>query len=87
MQTLYAQKEEQKIVLVITDGMPDEIEACRAVLSRMRALHMEVYGIGIRQTFIEKLLPKTSRVITTLPELAPAMFGLLQDALLKGGER
>lgn len=87
VQTLYAQKEERKIVLVITDGMPDEVEACRAVLSRMRALHMEMYGIGIRQTFIETLLPKTSRVITTLPELAPAMFGLLQGALLTGGER
>ena len=83
VQTLYAQKEERKIVLVITDGMPDEIEACRAVLSRMRDLRMEVYGIGIRQTFIEKLLPKTSRVIATLPELAPAMFGLLQSALLR----
>lgn len=87
MQTLYAQKEERKIVLVITDGMPDEVEVCRAVLRRMRDLRMEVYGIGIRQTFIEKLLPKTSRVITTLPELAPAVFGLLQGALLKGGER
>lgn len=87
VQNLYAQKEERKIVLVITDGMPDEIEACRAVLSRMRALRMEVYGIGIRQTFIEKLLPKTSRVISTLPELAPAMFGLLQVALLRRGDR
>ncbi|MBD5416858.1 MAG: VWA domain-containing protein [Desulfovibrio sp.] len=86
MQNLYAQKEERKIV-IITDGRPDNVLACHAALSRMRALGMEVYGIGIRLPLILTLLPRTSKVIFDLSELAPAVFGLLQAALLRGGER
>ena len=87
MQNLYAQKEERKIVIIITDGRPDNVPACHAVLSKTRALGMEVYGIGIRLPLILTLLPRTSKVIFDLSELAPAVFGLLQAALLLGGER
>ncbi|MDE7241019.1 VWA domain-containing protein [Desulfovibrio sp.] len=87
MQNLYAQKEERKIVIIITDGRPDNVPACHAALSKMRALGMEVYGIGIRLPLILTLLPRTSKVIFDLSELAPAVFGLLQAALLKGGVR
>ncbi|WP_165075935.1 MULTISPECIES: VWA domain-containing protein [unclassified Desulfovibrio] len=87
LQTLYAQKEERKIVILITDGRPDNVPACHTALSRMRALGMEVYGIGIRLPLILTLLPRTSKVIFELSELAPAVFGLLQGALLKGVER
>lgn len=34
---------------------------------------------------IEELLPGKCRVIHSLQELAPAMFGMLQDTLIKGG--
>jgi hypothetical protein len=47
-------------------------------------LGFEVYGLGIRDEHIAHLLPQTSRVINDLPELAPGMFDMLQDALLKG---
>ena len=87
MQNLYAQKEERKIVIIITDGRPDNVPPCHAALSKMRALGMEVYGIGIRLPLILTLLPRTSKVIFDLSELAPAVFGLLQAALLRGGER
>lgn len=87
MQNLYAQKEERKIVIIITDGRPDNVPACHAALSKMRVLGMEVYGIGIRLPLILTLLPRTSKVIFDLSELAPAVFGLLQAALLKGGVR
>ncbi|MBD5626222.1 MAG: VWA domain-containing protein [Desulfovibrio sp.] len=87
MQNLYAQKEERKIVIIITDGRPDNVPACHAALSKMRGLGMERYGIGIRLPLILTLLPRTSKVIFDLTELAPAMFGLLQSALLKGVSR
>ncbi len=87
MQNLYGQKEERKIVIIITDGRPDNIPACHAALSRMRALGMEVYGIGIRLPLILTLLPRTSNVIFDLSELAHAVFALLQTALLKGVSR
>ncbi len=87
MQTLYAQKEERKIVILITDGRPDNVPACHAALGKMRALGMEVYGIGIRLPLILTLLPRTSKVIFDLSELASALFGLLQAALLKGVSR
>ena len=84
-QTLYAQKEERKIVILITDGRPDNVPGCHAAFGKMRALGMEVCGIGIRLPLILTLLPRTSKVIFDLSELAPAIFGLLQAALLKGG--
>lgn len=87
MQNIYSQKEERKIAIIITDGKPDNVPACHVALSRMRELGMEVYGIGIRLPFIEVLMPRTCKVISDLTELAPAVFGLLQAALLKGVER
>lgn len=57
MQNLYAQKEERKIVIILTDGRPDSVPPCHAAIRRMQGLGMEMYGIGIRQPFIEVLLP------------------------------
>ena len=87
LQTLYAQKEARKIVILITDGRPDNVPACHAAISRMQAMGMEMYGIGIRLPFIDALLPRTSKVIFDLSELTRAVFGLLQAALLKGVRR
>ena len=46
---------------------------------------MEVLGIGIQHPAIADLLPNTSRVIHGLGELAPAIFAMLQESLLKRG--
>ena len=86
-QNLSSQKEERKIVIIITDDRPDNVPACHAALGKMRALGMEVYGIGIRLPLILTLLPRTSKVIFDLSELALAVFALLQAALLKGVSR
>ena len=39
------------------------------------------YGLGIMCSSIATLLPHTSRVIERLPQLAPALFELLEGAL------
>ncbi|MBB5143718.1 cobaltochelatase CobT-related protein [Desulfovibrio intestinalis] len=84
MQTMLFLREQRKIILIITDGVPDSTHAATHALSTAQKLGFEVYGLGIRDEHIAHLLPQTSRVINDLTDLAPVMFDLLQDALLKG---
>ncbi len=84
LQTLHAQPETRKILLVLTDGIPNAFRPCEAAIDRATRLGVEVYGIGIRQEAIRRLLPDRHRVIHQLAELTPAMFHLLQKAFLQG---
>ena len=84
MQTMLFLREQRKIILIITDGVPDSTHAATHVVGVAQKLGFEVYGLGIRDEHISHLLPQTSRVINDLPDLAPTMFDMLQDALLKG---
>jgi len=84
MQTMLFLKEQRKLILIITDGVPDSTHAATHAVNVAQKLGFEVYGLGIRDEHIVKLLPQTSRVINDLPDLAPTIFDLLQDALLKG---
>lgn len=85
MQTMLFLKEQRKIILIITDGVPDNTHAAIHAASVAQKLGYEVYGLGIRDEHIARLLPQTSRVINDLSDLVPVMFDMLQDALLKGG--
>ncbi|SPD35207.1 cobaltochelatase CobT-related protein [Desulfovibrio sp. G11] len=85
MQTMLFLKEQRKIILIITDGVPDSTHAAIHAVTVAQKLGYEVYGLGIRDEHIAHLLPQTSRVINDLSDLAPVMFDMLQDALLKGG--
>ena len=78
-------KERRKIIVVVTDGEPDSIAATDIALETAFKAGFEVYGIGIRNVCISRLLPKTSRIIWNLTELVQALFDLLQHALLGGG--
>jgi hypothetical protein len=85
-QEMMTLKEERKIVLILTDGHPDSIPNTEAALDVTRAMGLEVIGIGIGQygEYILKLI-ENSRVINGINELAPAMFGVLQQALTEKG--
>ncbi len=78
-------KERRKIILVITDGMPDNQLAANNAIGVAQELGFEVYGLGIRDEHITHLLPHTCRVVNDLSDLVPSMFAMLQAALLKGG--
>ena len=67
------QKEDRKIVLVITDGGVD-VGAVQLALEAFRKNRIAVYGIGIQCDEIKKILPETSTVIQSINELASAMF-------------
>ena len=79
-------KEQRKMILVITDGMPDNLLAANSAHRRAQKLGFEVYGLGIQDEHITFLLPHTSKVVNDLPDLVPAMFTILQVALLKGAK-
>lgn len=85
MQTMLFLKEQRKIILIITDGIPDNTHAAIHAVTVAQKLGYEVYGLGIRDEHIAHLLPQTSRVINDLSDLAPIMFDMLQTVLLKGG--
>lgn len=76
-------KENRKIIFILTDGKPDCYEATRDILAKAEMLGFEVYGIGIKDKSIKDFLPETSAVIMQIGELVPAVFAMLQKALLK----
>jgi len=85
LQTMLPLKEQRKMILIITDGMPDNQLAANNAIGVAQKLGFEVYGLGIRDEHITHLLPHSSRVVNDLPDLVPAVFAMLQAALLKGG--
>lgn len=86
LQTMLPLKEQRKMIVVITDGMPDNPLAANNAIGMAQKIGFEVYGIGIRNEHITFLLPHTSKVVNDLPDLVPAMFVMLQAALLKGAK-
>lgn len=82
MQQMHSLPETRKLILLITDGEPDDQERTREALKAIRTFGMEVYGIGIATQSIEKILPDNSTSIALIGELAPAMFSILRKALL-----
>ena len=82
MQHMVVTKEQRKIILILSDGEPDSIPAAQRVLKIALDVGFEVYAVGIKSAAIAALLPASSKSINTLAELAPAMFALLQTALI-----
>jgi Mg-chelatase subunit ChlD len=79
---LLMQREPRRLILVLTDGAPHNSQACATAVNAARALGVECYGIGINTMCVEKLFP-SSVVVNDVNELASAMFGMLQTALVK----
>lgn len=84
MQQLHPMPEPRKMILIITDGQPDNSQLAKTAINEAVKLGQEVYGIGIANASILSLLPNTSAVINNISELAPSMFGMLQRALIAG---
>ena len=79
---LSTRPEHRKIVLVVTDGYPDDPETAKETIVAANRMGIEVLGIGINAPIISSIIP-VSETITDIRELAPAMFRLLQQPLLK----
>ena len=84
LHTLSRQKEARKIILILTDGSPNNLQAGKKALHTGFKCGIESYGIGILDSYIENLLPDSCVVISTLNDLTPAMFRMLQRCLVGG---
>lgn len=82
MQEMLPLAEKRKLVLIVTDGDPDSVDCAIQAIEQGRRAGFEIYGIGITSQAIVGLLPGRSVVVNAMPELAPAMFTLLENAIL-----
>ena len=76
---LHATRNVRKILFVVTDGEPDDLDGAKQVIERLGKSGVEVMGLGIN-TVVGHLF-KTAGMIGDLNDLAPAIFGMLQEAL------
>jgi len=82
MQKMHTLTENRKLILLLTDGEASNKANARQAIEDGTAMGFEILGIGIMDSHIKDLLPDSSRVISDIHELAPAMFNLLQSKLL-----
>ena len=84
LQQMVPLKESRRIVLIITDGTPDDVGAMHEAAKAALGCGFELYGLGIDSPGIFTLLPASSVNIKEMHELAPAVFRLFGQALTRG---
>lgn len=77
---LSTRSEARKILLVMTDGEPDNRGTASTAIQAAEAIGIEVMAIGIKHSGVETLF-SDSVVITDLPELPRAMMSMLGSTL------
>ena len=77
---LSTRPEHRKVVLVVTDGYPDDPETAKETITAAQRMGMEVLGIGIDAPAIISMIPGSEN-ITDIHELAPAIFQILQHTM------
>lgn len=78
---LVSRKEDRKILLVVTDGMPDCVGTTKAQIAAAEAAGIEVMALGIQLPMVATLFAKAA-VIQSIGEITPAMMSMLRGALL-----
>lgn len=73
-------KEERKLLLIVTDGEPNNADQVIDMVRRCQASGIEVIGIGIQIDRVRQLFP-TAVVIQDLTELRSALFEITRKAL------
>ena len=78
--------EPRRLLVVATDGEPDDVESARRIVGRCRAGGIEVIGLGIGQSLAEVrevFGDRDATAIAAIAELAPALFALLERRLTR----
>ena len=83
MQNMLPLSERRKLILIVTDGEPDSVECAVQAIEQGSRAGFEIYGIGITSPGINMLLSGRSVVVNSMTDLAPAMFALLENAILR----
>lgn len=74
-------KEPRKIVIVMTDGQPDDVNDAKRAMIRLNDCGIETYGIGILDSNILNWMNK-ARVIGDVAQLPQALMDVLKEALV-----
>ncbi|WP_417794476.1 VWA domain-containing protein [Terasakiella pusilla] len=80
---LYEMRENRKIVVVISDGEPDDTEMVKSAIKAGQALGLEFVGLGIASSSVERLMPESSSTVYSLNELVPALLSAIQKKVLR----
>ena len=80
-QELCKQPEPRRILVVLTDGSPDNPVTCKQAIAEASRF-VEIYGVGIWDGSITKLLPGRSAAIYNLSDLSSTLFDMLQNSII-----
>ncbi|HID8148944.1 TPA: VWA domain-containing protein [Proteus mirabilis] len=80
--SLLAQKQKRKLMIVLTDGDPDDWAATHDIVDRCRRSGFELLGIGIQTRSVEKFFPQ-SIVINDVKDLKCELFEVTQQLLIQ----
>ncbi|MGH8159352.1 MAG: cobaltochelatase CobT-related protein [Rhodanobacter sp.] len=80
MSGLAVRKESRKMMVIVTDGEPDDVSGVQLLVRRLKASGVECIGVGIGTESVRRLFP-ISVVINGVEELATALFGVLGHQL------
>ncbi|MBN2644371.1 hypothetical protein [Trichloromonas sp.] len=78
---LLGQPQPRKLLLLITDGYPDDVESAGTATRRLQRDGIEIGAIGLQTDAVKRLWPKHC-VIDRVDDLPAALFGLLEGFLL-----
>lgn len=78
--SLASRRESRKILVVITDGMPDNPISVKALVSRLKRARVECIGVGIQCDAVAALFPRWVSV-SSLDELSTKLFNLMGHQL------
>ena len=77
---LATRKEERKMLMVVTDGDPNDDHSVRELIKLYARSAIEVIGVGIQHPAVKCLFEKNV-VVNSLEELPVAMFNLLKGSM------
>jgi cobaltochelatase CobT len=78
--SVIATKEERKVIMVLTDGEPDDYDAAELVIRRCKATNIELVGVGIG--IDTSHLFDNSICINNVSDLRSELFRISKDLLL-----
>jgi nitric oxide reductase activation protein len=85
---LIRRPEPRRLLIVATDGQPNDVDAAHDILGRCRTSGIEVIGLGIGQSLTEVRAvfgDRDATAIEAITALAPALFALLEQRLAPAG--
>ncbi|WP_350654277.1 VWA domain-containing protein [Pseudoalteromonas sp. D48-MNA-CIBAN-0056] len=80
--SLLAQKQKRKLMIVLTDGDPDDWAATHDIVDRCRRSGFELLGIGIQTRSVERFFPQ-SIVINDVKDLKRELFEVTQQLIIQ----